>query len=156
MKNFTTIQVIMILVLGVTLTTASFAGDVDDIKKATIEHFATLNSGDAAAHVAHHLEGHSAFAANGGLLQVDNSLEEEKKDLQNGFDTGFKTNLQLRHLEVTVYGNAAVVTGYVVGTTTSPEGTTQQTRGRRTAVLIKKGNKWMEVHTHSSPVTGAQ
>ena len=150
------IVVLMVLAVGMFLTTTATADDVEDIKKATLEHFATLNSGDVAAHIAHHLQGHTAFAADGGFLQVEDSLEEEKKSLQDGYDSGFRTNLQLRHLEVKVYGNAAVVTSYVVGTTTAPDGTIQQTRGRRTAVLIKRGNKWMEVHTHASPVMGAQ
>ena len=75
--------------------------------------------------------------------------------MQEGIDAGSKLNLQLTHLDVKVYGNTAVVTGYVVGTTTDPDGETQSVMNRRTAVLIKQGNKWKEVHLHSSPVTAA-
>jgi ketosteroid isomerase-like protein len=69
--------------------------------------------------------------------------------------SGFKFNFELRHLEVKVYGDAAVVTGYVMGTVTSPEGTTEQFTTRRTAVLIKQGGEWKEAHAHSSPLTVA-
>ncbi|MFQ5708836.1 MAG: YybH family protein [bacterium] len=156
MKKFTMINLTLLFVLGVLLATAAMAGDVDDIKKATMEHFATLKSGDAAAHVEHHFQGHSTFPGDGSLLQVDDSLDEETKALRTSFDSGVKLNLQLRHLEVKVYGKTAVVTGYVVGTTKGPDGKTQQIMNRRTAVLVKQGGKWKEVHLHSSPVVAAQ
>lgn len=35
-------------------------------------------------------------------------------------------------------------------------GQRQQVMTRRTAVLIKEGNEWKEVHTHSSPVVAPQ
>ena len=154
MKKF--IPITMIFGWVVILTTVARAGDVEDIKKATLEHFATLNAGNAAAHIEHHLGGHTTFAQIGGLLQVDDSLEEEIKDLQAQFDAGLKLDLQVKYLDVKVYGNIAIVTGYVDGTSTAPDGTTDQVMIRRTAVLIKQGKKWKEVHLHSSPIMTAQ
>lgn len=148
------IAVIVSLAVGLVFTNTSIAGDVDDIKKITLEHFATLSSGDVEAHVAHHHKGHTTFAADGSLLQVDDSQDEEKKNLQATLDAA-KLNLQVRHLDVQVYGNTAVVTGYVVGTSTPPDGMPQQVMNRRTAVLIKQGNQWQEVHVHNSPVVAA-
>jgi len=153
MKRF--IYIISLLVVGLFLTNVSVAGDVDDIKKATMEHFATQNAGDAKAHMAHHMPYHTQFAF-GGLLTVRHSREEQIKSMQAGIDAGLKLNLSLAHLDVKVYGKAAVVTGYVVGTGTGPDGNTFQVRTQRTAVLIKEGNDWKEVHVHSSPVTAAQ
>jgi ketosteroid isomerase-like protein len=146
------IAITMFLLVGMFLTSVAAADDVDDIKKATLEHFATLNAGDAAAHVQHHMAGHSTFPGEGGLLEVTDSLEEEKNSLQANFEAGVKLNLRLRHLNVKVYGTTAVVTGYVVGTTTSPGGTTEQVMSRRSAVLVKQGGQWKEVHIHTSPV----
>ena len=146
----------MIFVCGVILSNVAWAGDVEDIKKATLEHFVTLNAGNVAAHIEHHLQGHTTFGGDGGLLSVDNSLEEEKKIMQADVDAGFKNDLSVTHLDVKVYGNTAVVTGYIVGTGTTPDGKTEQVMIRRTAVLIKKGNKWQEVHLHSSPVVAGQ
>ncbi len=153
MKRFT--YIISILVFGLFLTNVSIAGDVEDIKKATLEHFATQSAGDAKAHIAHHMPYHTQFIG-GGLLIVSHSREEQIKLLQGAFDTGVKLNLGLADLDVKVYGKAAVVTGYVVGTITNPDGTTSESRAQRTAVLIKEGNDWKEVHVHSSPVTAAQ
>ena len=89
----------------------------------------------------------------GELLSRSDSLEDERKNLQAQFDAGFKTNAQARHFEVKVYGNlTAVTTGYMVGTQTLPDGTTQQVNSQRTAVLIKQGGQWKEVHVHVSPL----
>ncbi len=60
--------------------------------------------------------------------------------------------VQLRHPEVEVYGNVAVVTGYTVGTITSPDGTARPIANRRTVVLIKQGGQWKIAHRHLSPV----
>ncbi len=146
------VSTLAVLAVGVVLTPVATAQDLDAIRKETLEHFVALNAGDAAAHVQHHMPQASSFGPAGGLLQEANSREEQRTDLQAQFDTGFKFNLQLRHLKVKVYGDAAVVTGYVVGTVTLPDGSTQQVMDQRTAVLIKQGGQWKEVHSHSSPV----
>ncbi len=153
MKRF--ICIISFLAFGLFLTNISVAGDVEDIKKATIEHFETQSAGDVKAHIAHHMPYHTQFIG-GGLLVVSHSREEQEKSLQAVLDNGVKFNLELAHLDVKVYGKAAVATGYVVGTITNPDGTTSESRAQRTAVLIKEGNDWKEVHVHSSPVTAAQ
>ncbi|MEE9238110.1 MAG: nuclear transport factor 2 family protein [Thermodesulfobacteriota bacterium] len=150
------ILITMIFGWVVLLTTEAEAGDVEDIRKATLEHFVTFNAGNVAAHIEHHLQGHTGYSPDGGLLEVNESLEEEKMSLQADFDAGLKFDLQIQHLDVKVYGNAAVVTGYLVGTVTNTDGTTSQVRDRRTAVLIKKGKKWKEVHTHISPIMTAE
>ena len=154
MKRFS--NVILVLVVSLFLANVSIAGDVEDIKKATMEHFATQNAGDAKAHMAHHMPYHTQFGGGGNLLNVVQTREEQVKGLQATFDDGTKFNLEIRHLDVDVYGKAAVVTGYVVGNVTNPDGTTQQSMARRTAVLIKEGSAWKEVHVHISPVTAAQ
>ncbi len=146
------ITILVVCVGGTILTTAAMADDVDDITKATLEHFATLNAGNAAAHVQHHAVVHRTFGREGGLLEEVDSPEKEKNSLQAQFEAGFKTNLQLRHLQVKVYGNMAVVTGYMVGTVTSPDGGTQEVADRRTAVLIKQNGQWKEVRLPSSPL----
>ena len=153
MKHY--MNIISLLVFSLFLTNVSVAGDVEDVKKATIEHFAAQNAGDAKSHIDHHTPYHTVFAPDGGLLNVRHTREEQVKDLQATFDAGTKFNLEIAHLEAKVYGNTAVVTGYVVGTVTNPDGTAQQSRARRTAVLIKEGNEWKEVHTHISPVMAA-
>ncbi len=145
MKVLTTL-----LVIGMFATTVAMADDVDDVKAEMERYFAALNAGDANAYIQHFAPETSAFVGT-GLMSEAHSLQEQRRAFQASLDDGLKRNLQLRHLEVKVYGNTAVTTGYVVGTTTF-NGTTNQTRVQRTAVLIKQGGQWKEVHQHRSPL----
>ena len=150
MKALTTL-----LVVGMWLTTVAMADDVDDVKAAVLSYFAALNTGDADAYIQSRMPEYSAFDG-GGLLSRNHSLAEQKNGLQASVDAGFKRNYQLRHLEVRVYGNAAVVTGYNVGTRTPPGATTEQVREQRTEVWIKQGATWKQVHRHASPLRPPQ
>ncbi len=137
------------LVLG-----GSGAGDdAEEIRKATRVHMATLNAGDAEAHIGHHLARHSAFRADGGRLEETTSLDQQRVGLRSLYAGGFKSSQELRDLKVEVYGSAAVVTAYVTGSVTLPSGETRKVAERRTAVLVKQDGEWKEVHLHSSPLT---
>ncbi len=146
MKALTTL-----LVIGMFLTTGAMADDVDDVKAEMERYFNALNAGDANAYSRHFMPETSAFVGPGLISHAD-SLAEQKSAFQASLDAGLKRNLQLRHLEVKVYGDAAVVTGYVVGTTSLPDGTINQLRTHRTGVMIKQGGQWKEVHQHRSPL----
>jgi ketosteroid isomerase-like protein len=53
-------------------------------------------------------------------------------------------------LDVAVYGDTAVVTSLLTGTTTMPDGTTEELKNRRTVVVIRDGSEWKEAHSHIS------
>ena len=144
MKALTTL-----LVVGMFLMPAALADDADDVKAAVQGHFAALNAGDVNAYIQYYSSETSVFAG-GGLLGRVHSLEERRNDFQAGVDAGERRNLQLQHIEVKVYGNAAVVTGYLMGTSTAADGTVTQSRQQRTEVLIKQGGQWKAVHNHRS------
>ncbi len=150
MKALTTL-----FVIGMFLTTVAMADDVDDVKAAVQSFFVAINAGDADAMIQTRMAGYSIFTG-GGLLERSGSLEDQKRDFQASADSGFRRNLQIRHLEVKVYGNAAVVTGYLTGTITTADGTTQQVRQERTGVWIKQGGRWGEAHRHQSPLSTPQ
>jgi len=149
MKALTTL-----LVVGMFLMPAALADDADDVKAAVQGYFAALNAGDTNAYIQTRMPEYSAFAG-GGLLSRNHSLVEQKNGFQTSVDAGSKRNYQLRHLEVKVYGNAAVVTGYNVGTRTLPGATAEQVREQRTEVWIKQGGQWKQVHRHASPLNVA-
>ncbi len=153
MKALTTL-----LVVGMFLTSVAIADDVDDVRAAMERYFAALNAGDAETVFQYRIAERNFFAPGGGFLFTPtSSLEEQKKSFQNQVNAGRKRNFQLRHMEVKVYGNTAVVTGYVVGTTTQPNGNTNLITGRRrTGVMVKQGGQWKEVHYHQSALAGAQ
>ncbi len=120
MKALTTL-----LVVGMFLTTGAMADDVDDVKAAMEGYFAALNAGDWNALSRYRMPEQSMFSRGGQLLNSATSLAEQR----NSFlpvTAGVKFNFQLRHMEVKVCGNTAIVTGYLLGTSTSPNGTTNQ------------------------------
>ncbi len=144
------LNLMIILGLIFTASTVAVADDVADIKAAMEEHFVTFKAGDAAGHVAHHMAGGSSFGPDGGALAVNDSIEEATAELQAEFDEGYKFDFQLVDLDVAVYGDTAVVTSLQTGTVTLPDGTTEDVKNRRTAVVVRDGSEWKEVHSHIS------
>ncbi len=123
----------------------------EEIKAATLEHIEFLNAGDAAAHVQLHLPGASSF--DDGQLEEGVSLEDQIANLQAEFDAGLKIDVGVWDLKVKVYGDAAVVTCYLVGTVTSPDGPTAEIRVARSTFMIRQGGRWLEAHSHLSTLT---
>ncbi len=144
------LNLMIILGLIFTASTVAVADDVADVKAAMEKHFVTFKAGDAAGHVAHHVAGGSCLGPDGGALAVNDSLEEATAELQAEFDEGYKFDFQLVDLDVAVYGDTAVVTSLQTGTVTLPDGTTEDVKNRRTAVVVRDGSEWKEVHSHIS------
>lgn len=150
MKALTTL-----LVVGMLATTIAMADDSDDVKAAFLARFAAINAGDAGTMAQHHTPEYSGFNRGGALLVVNTSLEEQRTARQAIFDA-IRIYLQPRNVEVKVYGNAAVVTAYLVGSANPPTGDPQRWTDRRTGVWIKQGGTWKEVHLHQSPIRPPQ
>ncbi len=144
MKALTTL-----LVIGMFATAVAIADDVDDVKAAVESYFAALNSGNGAAMARYRIPEYSVFAG-GGLIDRSSSTAQQRDDFQALADAGRKLNLRIQHLDIRVYGNASVVTGYLMGTNTAPDGTVNQQRQQRTGVWIKQGGQWREVHRHAA------
>ena len=149
MKRLTAI--LMILVGGVVLTTVASADDKADVIAAQLAVIAALNAGDAEAFAKYMLPEKSGFFPGGGLLEGF-----DKNRLKARIDGGRKSNYRLRHLDVKVYGNAAVLTGYLTGTVTQPDGSTEKGPRRFSAVWIKQRGQWKEAHVHISFITAQQ
>ncbi len=144
MKALTTL-----FVVGMFLTTVAMADDVDDVKAAVQSYFDAINSGNGAAVVWHRIPEYSSFVR-GGLIDRSSSMTQQKDDIQALTDAGWKRDYRIQHMEVRVYGNAAVVTGYLMGRDTAPDGTVIQSRQQRTGVWVKQGGQWKEVHRHAA------
>ncbi len=147
MKALTTL-----FVVGMFLTTVAIADDVDDVKATVLKYITSVNAGDAEGRTAGRSPDWSTFNRGGALLARTASLEEQKKAFQASVDAGVKRNYQLRNMEVKVYGNTAVVTSYLVGTRTAPNGDLFRWTDRRTGVWVKQGGTWREAHMHQSPI----
>ena len=147
MKALTTL-----LVVGMFLTTVAIADDADDVRAALQRYMTALNAGDANAFIQSRAARSTGFGARGGLLATSDSLEEARSGFQADYDAGLRYDVQSRHVEISVYGDTAVTTGYGVGRLTFPDGTTNQVNNRITRVWVKQGGQWKEVHRHLSPL----
>ncbi len=141
-----------LLIIGMFATTVAMADDVEDVKAALQRYTTALSAGDASAMMLLHAAANTSFGAGGGLLATFDSPEERRNSFQANRDAGLKLNVQLRHVEVSVYGDTAVTTSYAVGTVTQPNGTTVQVNNRLRTVWVKQGGQWKEVHRHLSPI----
>ena len=128
------------------LTTPAIAGDADDVKSAVLKMNAAWNAGDIETISEHNADG-SLFNFT-GLLLVNTEFDKERTKSQ--FEEGLKYDRTWKHLEVTVYGNSAVVTGYHVGRATLPDGTYRDGTRRVSEFWTKMGGKWKLVHRHAS------
>ena len=147
MKALTTL-----LVVGMFATPVAMADDAADVKAAVLELFAAIRAGDANGQSQPRMPDYSNFGRGGGLLFRNSSTEQQIRTFKATVDAGAKRNYQLRNVEVQVYGNAAVVTAYLVGTRSGANGITTRMADRRTGVWIKQGGKWREAHMHQSPI----
>ena len=149
MKTF--ITTLTVLIAAMFLTTPAMADDVEDIKAQVLSLFAALRVQDANAYYGHHLEELTSFGPGGGLLGTA-PLDQRRRGIRAAWDAGSRANVQPRHIEVQVYGNAAVVTAYVTGTRTTANGNSRPIAERSTQVWIKQGGQWKEAHFHASPL----
>lgn len=140
------------LLAGLLLSRGVQAGDVEDIIALEQGHYQARNAGDLDTWVQYHLPERDGFGPGGGLLSPGTSAEEEKSNLKAQLDAGTKYNHRLVDVHVRIYGDTAITTGYVVGSSTSPDGKTNQVMMRRTGVVIKRNGQWKELHNHLSPV----
>ncbi len=137
------------LAVGMTLTAAGEAGDQDDVKAEYLRHVANANAGNVDAFIAQHMPGHTAFGPGGDMLSRWDSLEAEKAARPDLAKLGSHP-AGANHVEVQVYGNAAVVTAYRRSPVTLTDGSTRQGVRRVTSVWVKQDGKWLEVHDHMS------
>ena len=152
MKRSMTLLVVLIGSLG--LTTGAIADDKADVKAAAEGILAAFGAGDVDAYAQYFLTESSHFVANGGLLQyvrfTDEKKTQRKAQIEAAKEAGEKLNAEWRHLDVQVYDNTAVSTGYEVITRTRADGTTNQVPLRTSIVWVKQNDKWKAAHFHLS------
>ena len=124
------------------------AGDKEDVLAAVDAIKAAWMIGDIDAAQKHISAEFETFEADGSLLSP---LDFEAA--KAGFAAGLKFNVQPAHSDVTIYGDAAVLTGYHMRQVTPPGGTRVSETLRITVVFVKQNGQWKVAHAHVSPLT---
>lgn len=158
MRACRTSGLVWLLLLGVSSSLAAreVGKETGQVEKLMRDYYAALNRGDALA-----AEGAwsktrptSEYPRHGGLLEVfpPQSLEEAAAAMQAAIERGLQLDLEIHHLHVELYGEAAVATLYSSGTVTYPGGGSTGGTARVSYFLVREAAGWKIVHMHSSPV----
>lgn len=149
MKRF----IAFIFVTATILTSKVSADDAADVKAAVLRLNKAFNDGNVEV-MSEYLSVWSLFNFKGRLLNESDEFDEDA--WKSAFEAGFKVDRSWKHLDVKVYGNAAVVTGYHVGMTILTNGAFMQGTRRVSEFWIKEGSKWRQVHRHASQLEPAR
>ena len=142
-----------LLITVAVLITPVLADDEADVRAEMLRFLTALNTGDVDGFMEHYPPKNTSFVPENTFLSRYESLDDQRKSWKATVDSGQKLDLKLRHLEIEIYNHsAAVVTCYVTGTATLPDGTIREVNGKRSGVMIKQEGQWKEVHHHRSPL----
>jgi|AP82_1055514.scaffolds.fasta_scaffold289723_1 ketosteroid isomerase-like protein len=141
-----------LILVALFLTTAVFADDVEDIKALELEVRIQESAGNTAGFYNTMVPEFTIFPPTGGLL-AEPHTEENRLRSQARFDSGWKYDIQVRNMDVKVYGNTAVSTYYTVSTIHRPGVESVVWNLRMTGVWVKQAGQWMVVHRHESRIT---
>ena len=140
----------MALVLS---TGVAQADDKEDVIAARDAVIAAWNAGDVDAIQKHYAPGYTRYGQGGNLLRGAWGWA----GMKTWFESGGKVAIsQVRHRDVQVYGNTAIVTGYYRLNVTRPDGTSRTNTRRTTGVWVKQNGQWKAVHSHFSLLTPTQ
>jgi len=123
-----------------------------EVKAAVADLIAGYNSGDIERLGRRLAAQRNGFQPEGGFLRDVVDLEE----LRGAFKSGVRLNFEMRELEVAVYGDAALATGFFGGTVKRPDGTARADGPWRASLIWnREGADWKLVHSHMSPPNAA-
>ncbi len=123
-----------------------------EVRAAVADLLAGYNSGNVEQLERRLAARRNGFQSEGGFLRDIIDLEE----LRGAFKSGVKLNFEMRELEVAVYGDAALATGFFGGTVTRPNGPARADGPWRASLIWnREGGEWKLVHSHLSPPNAA-
>jgi CubicO group peptidase (beta-lactamase class C family) len=136
-------------------TKSTGSGDAQaeaDVRAAVADLVAGYNSGDVDKIVSRLATQQNGFPSEGGFLSSIVNAEE----LRGAFKSGVKLNFEMRDLEVAVYGDTALTTGFFGGAVIRPNGGSRRDGPWRASFFWnKQGGVWKLVHSHLSPASVA-
>ncbi|RMH14264.1 MAG: nuclear transport factor 2 family protein [Gemmatimonadetes bacterium] len=140
------------LSIGVVLLAAAAAmpapgrGQQAEVEAAVRETLAAWKAGDFEAFATfYHPDARGFFLDGGALLRGFNVAA-----LQAAYNTGFRAELELRELDVAVFGSSAISAALLDGTLTLPSGDVIDGTWRYTETRVTRDGRWQIVQYHFS------
>lgn len=147
MKRVT--AVLIVLISGMTLSVRSGFAQEAEVRAAVLESLAAWKEGNVEAFAQFFGPDSRGFNLDGGLLiQGFNPAA-----LQAALAAGLGIDVEPRDVDVKVYGNAAIVVAYLVGSISLPGGVTHEGTWRYSETRVRNGDVWKVVQYHISPLT---
>jgi CubicO group peptidase (beta-lactamase class C family) len=123
-----------------------------EVREAVADLVAGYNSGNVEQIERRLAAQRNGFQGEGGPLRDIVDLGE----LRGAFKSGVKLKFEMRDLEVAVYGDTALATGFFGGTVSRPNGTSRPDGPWRASfVWNRQDGVWKLVHSHLSPPNAA-
>ncbi len=120
----------------------------EDVRAAVNELYSAINARDADTFLKYMgPDGYTEFSYDGSPL-----LTVTEGRVRNNFSSEFRSNFEVQEMRVKVYKNAAIVTGYRVGTLVRPDGTGHLINKLSLSMMwYQQEGKWKLAHVHLSP-----
>lgn len=135
-----------VLVFAAMLTGAPLQGQQAEVESAVRATLDAWSSGDYAGFVAHYHPDARGFFLDGGDL-----IRAFSRDaLEATAEAGFRADVTLRDLDVTLYGSTAVAVGYLEGQLVLPGGMTMEGPWRYSETRVLTDGAWRIVQFHLS------
>ncbi len=145
--------VLAVMIMAFTVMDAT-AGDKEDVIAARSAAIEAWNGTDVDKIRAHYADGFTLFQRDGSLLVPGGWNWETVREM---YADGLKVTVgPVRHLDVKIYGNTALITGYGTVNVTLPGSEPTITTDRATSVWVKRDGVWKAVHQHASLLTPPQ
>ncbi|HEY0172272.1 MAG TPA: serine hydrolase [Pyrinomonadaceae bacterium] len=139
-------------IVGTKSPGAADAAAEGEVKAAVLDIVEGFNSGDVNRIERRLAPHHNVFQGEGGFL----TSFIDAAELRGAFQAGFKLKFEVQELEAAVYGDTAVATFFVSGTSTPPGGRPRaEGPWRSSFVWNRHGGDWKLIHSHQSPINRA-
>ncbi|MFQ6047337.1 MAG: YybH family protein [Gemmatimonadales bacterium] len=136
----------LVVTLGAVLPPRPAAAQADGVRAAMIETLAAWRDGDFDRFAQYYHPETRGFFFDGGYLVEGFNREA----LEAAYEAGFRAQIEVREIDVKVYGNTAVGVAYADGTITLPGGATQSGTWRYSETRVNEGGVWKIVQYHFS------
>ena len=129
-----------------TLLPARGSADEESVRAAVMDHYQAFAAKDHEGLGRSFAPGYTIFSSSGGLLREG----FDRGRMKSGFKAGLTFDFKPRHIEVQLFENTAVVTGYLDARISMKKQRSRVHTLRLSSVWVKQEGGWHLAHEHLS------